>query len=214
MTSVPDSAHGVKRAVGRPRHYDEATERELIYEAAYRVLRDQRDTGLTIADVLREAGVSTRSFYRHFTSKDELLCAMYLRDAGRAAARIAGSLADATSPVDAVSRWVDAIFAFKVGRRAERITVLASITAARAEGFDVVAEQSTTLLVTPLIAAIQAGIADGSFTTATPHSDAHLVSAAVFHAAGIAFPQLARPPASGARDEVLDFCLRALGASR
>lgn len=202
---------GPKRSVGRPRHYDEATERELVFDAGYRVLREQGDKGLTIAEVLAEAGVSTRSFYRHFASKDELLCAMFNRDAERSAARLATRLAAATSPLHAVTLWVDEIFGFKVGQRAERLNVLGSLTISRAEGADVVIERSQTLLIAPLSAAIAAGAADGTFTSTQPAVDAEMVAAVVFHGAGLVSPHLGTTPSPTARDEVLAFCLRALG---
>jgi len=208
-TAEPDL--GLKRSVGRPRHYDEATERELVFEAAYRVLRDHSDKGLTIADVLSEAGVSTRSFYRHFSSKDELLCAMYYRDAERAAARLTARLADAPTPTDAVRRWIDEIFGFRVGQRAERINVLGSITANRAEGSETIAERSQALLHAPLATAIAAGAAAGTFTSTRPESDAEMIAAVVFHGAGMVFPHLGQTPDPTAREDVVDFCFRALG---
>lgn len=207
--SAPDT--GQKRSVGRPRHYDEATERELVFDAGYRVLRDHGDTGLTIADVLAEAGVSTRSFYRHFASKDELLCAMFNRDAERSAARLDSRLASATSPLQAVQLWIDGIFGFKVGQRAERLNVLGSLTISRAEGAAAVIERSQTLLIAPLATAIAAGAADGTFTTTQPAADAEMVAAVVFHGAGLVSPHLGTTPHPTARDEVLSFCLRALG---
>lgn len=202
---------GTKRSVGRPRHYDEATERELVFEAAYRVLRDNRDNGLTIADVLAEAGVSTRSFYRHFASKDELLCAMYLRDGERAAERLTARVQSAASPRDAVRKWIDEIFTFHEGPRAERFVVLASITAVHADGAESTAEKARALLIVPLTAAIAAGNADGTFRSTNALGDADLVAAAVFHAAAIVSPHLGQKPAPGAKDEVVDFCFRALG---
>jgi AcrR family transcriptional regulator len=41
-----------------------------------------------VADILNEADLSTRSFYRHFASKDQLLCALFRREAEAAAARL------------------------------------------------------------------------------------------------------------------------------
>lgn len=209
--TAPDT--GPKRSVGRPRHYDEATERELVFDAAYRVLRDQRDKGITIADVLAEAGVSTRSFYRHFASKDELLCAMYSRDAVRAAERLTAQVEKASSPTHALQLWIDEMFSFHVGPRAERFMVLASLTAMRADGAETVGEKSRDMLVAPLADAIAAGAADGSFRSVNPQVDADLVAAAVYHAAAFVAPHLGKKPAAGARDDVLSFCRRALGVA-
>ena len=124
------------RSVGRPRQYDDDVERRLILDAAYEALRDHGQ-GFTIANILSTAGVSTRSFYRHFDSKDALLAAMYLRDGQWAADRLAKRLVDAGSPREALEWWIDEIFSFTGSpRRAERVSVLGSLTGLRADGAD------------------------------------------------------------------------------
>jgi AcrR family transcriptional regulator len=210
MMAASTGNAGPKRSVGRPRHYDEATERELVVDAAYRVLRDHRDRSLTIADILSAAGVSTRSFYRHFSSKDELLCAMYMRDAERAAVRLTERVAQRTSPREGLEKWIDEIFSFHVGPRAERLSVFSSILVNRAEGSEDVSESGRNLLIVPLIRVIEDGVADGTFRSTDPTVDADLVAAVVFHAAAFVLPHLGRRPTPTARDEALDFCVRAL----
>ena len=54
-----------------------------LVEAGLTVLRQRGAAGLTVADVLAEAGLSTRAFYRHFHSKDELVLAVYEHEAQR-----------------------------------------------------------------------------------------------------------------------------------
>ena len=49
-------------------------------------------TDAAVADILREADLSTRSFYRHFESKDQLLCALFRREADAAAARLSAKV--------------------------------------------------------------------------------------------------------------------------
>ena len=143
-------------------------ERRLILDAAYGALRDS-GTDFTIATILTTAGVSTRSFYRHFDSKDALLHAMYLRDGQWAAERLTKRLTDAASPQQAVVWWIDEIFSFtRSPSRAERVSVLGSITGVRAEGTDDVAARGRELLIDPLRRAIDAGCADGSFPIEDP----------------------------------------------
>ena len=45
-------------------------EKRALIEAGLVVLRRSGSDGCTVADVLSEAGLSTRAFYRHFASKD------------------------------------------------------------------------------------------------------------------------------------------------
>ena len=207
-STAPRSPAG-RRPVGRPRHYDDDVERELLLGAAYTSLRDV-GPDFTIANVLEAAGVSTRSFYRHFESKDALLCAMYRRDAQWAARRLERRLADAASPHAALEAWIDEIFSFvRVRKRAERVAVLGSLVANRSAGIDMEAAAGRENLVAPLRAAIVAGVADGSFTTTDPAGDADLVAATVMHAAGLVQP--ARGMAPHDQAAVLTFCVRALG---
>jgi AcrR family transcriptional regulator len=202
------------RSVGRPRQFDDKAERQLIFDAAYAVLREQ-GPDLTIADILTTAGVSTRSFYRHFDSKDALLCAMYLRDAQWAADRLNTRLASAPTPIDAVRWWIDEIFSFtRVAKRAERVAVLGGVIGARADTADAsegVVAVSLQLLVGSLENAIVCGIADGSFVGDQPDVMSELVAAAVLHAAGLA----AANRGGVRRDQAVTsrFCLRALGVA-
>jgi AcrR family transcriptional regulator len=201
-----------KRAVGRPRHFDDESERRLILDAAYRVMRDD-STDLTIASVLAAAGVSTRSLYRHFDSKDALLREMYLRDARWVAGRLTKRLADTTTPTDAVEQWIDEIFAFRRdARRAERVTVLGSIVASRAEGVESAALEARLLLIGSLREAIEAGVANGTFTTDDAAAAAELVAAVAMHAAGLAVPH--RAGATLDQRITTEFCLAALGRHR
>jgi AcrR family transcriptional regulator len=203
------SPTAARRSVGRPRQHEDDVERRLIFDAAYAALRDHGHD-FTIANILEAAGISTRSFYRHFESKDTLLCAMYLRDGEWAAARLAKRLADAATPRQAVEWWIDEIFSFtRSPRRAERVSVLGSIIGTRAEGADVVAFQSRRALIEPLQAAIEAGCGDGTFAVDDPEGVADLIAAACLHAAGLAVPH------RGARDQATTtaFCLRAIGAA-
>ncbi len=198
-----------KRSVGRPRQFDDDVERRLILDAAYAALRDG-GTDFTIANILGAAGVSTRSFYRHFDSKDTLLHAMYLRDGHWAAERLIKRLTDAESPRQAVVWWIDEIFGFtRSPKRAERVSVLGSITGVSVEGTEDVAAKGRELLVDPLRRAVEAGCADGSFTVSDPAAASELVAAAVLHSAGLALPRRRID-----QSQTTMFCLRALGADR
>ena len=65
-----------------------------------------------VADILREADLSTRSFYRHFESKDQLLCALFRREAEAAAARLHAKVDAAADPRAALDAWIDEILSF------------------------------------------------------------------------------------------------------
>ena len=204
-------ANRVRRSVGRPRLHTAEAEREIIFDAAYAAMRVNGTQGVSIAEILDGAGVSTRSFYRHFQSKDELLCAMYRRDAERSAARLERRLATTSTPGEAVELWIDEILGFMhVKTVAERVTVLGSIVANRAVGSEEESRHSRALLLAPLTEAIERGVADGTFTSTNPAGDSQMVAAAVFDAAGMSTTKRRRPTAAE-RHAVHMFCLRALG---
>ncbi|HPB46799.1 MAG TPA: helix-turn-helix domain-containing protein, partial [Microthrixaceae bacterium] len=120
---------------GRPRRFDEAHERQLLLDASIAVMERNGFDDVAVADILAEADVSTRSFYRHFASKDELVCAIYHREAQRIAEQITLRTKNAADPVEALDAWLSAMLA--VGhhpRKAKRAAILASPGARRAEG--------------------------------------------------------------------------------
>jgi len=61
-----------KRPRGRPPIPEEVQRRRLV-TAAIRVFADKPFEGARIADIVREAGMSSRSFYQFFESKEEVV---------------------------------------------------------------------------------------------------------------------------------------------
>jgi AcrR family transcriptional regulator len=98
----------------------------VLVEAGLAVLRRRGTSGLTVADVLAEAGLSTRAFYRHFASRDELVLAVYEHEAERRNAELVVRLGRAPSPRAALEIWIDELLALGYDtRRARRTRVLA-----------------------------------------------------------------------------------------
>jgi len=183
----------------------------MLLDGAFEALRAEgRD--FTVSDVLSRVGVSTRSFYRHFESKDALLSAMFMRDAESVASRLERRLSDSTGALQGLSNWIDEIFSFlRNGRRAERVAILGSIIGFRSETIEPTISAGRDLLVVSLRAVIIDGIADGTFADTDPDTAAELVAAAVMHAAGISNGGRAR--AQRDQQQTLEFVLRALGAA-
>ena len=126
-------------------------------------------TDAAVADILREAELSTRSFYRHFESKDQLLCALFRREADAAAARLRAKVEAAANPHDGLDAWIDEILSFGHDRvKAARVSVLGSLGAMKAEGYAHEMHHATAVLTAPLEALLRAGAADGSFPLADP----------------------------------------------
>ena len=62
----------IKRPRGRPAIPKEVQRRRLV-EAAFRVFERNRYERTSVADIVGEAGMSSRSFYDHFASKEDLV---------------------------------------------------------------------------------------------------------------------------------------------
>ena len=97
-----------------------------------------------------QANLSTRSFYRHFESKDQLLCALYRREAEDAAARLNAKVDASPSPRAALDAWIDEILSLGQHRaKAARVRVLGSPGAMRAEGYAEETRHASKLLMEP-----------------------------------------------------------------
>jgi AcrR family transcriptional regulator len=64
-----------KRPRGRPALAEHEQRRRLI-DAAWRVFEEASEDRVTVADIVRQAGMSSRSFYQHFSSKEDLIAQM------------------------------------------------------------------------------------------------------------------------------------------
>jgi AcrR family transcriptional regulator len=199
---------------GRARRFDPETEVELLFDATLAVLRRNGYADVAIADILDEAGLSTRSFYRHFQSKDELLLQLYRRDAEAAAQRLRTRVARASDPPHALEAWIDEMLSLRFDRRkAERVALLGAQSVRKADGYEEESARTRRLLATPLLELLEQGRLDGSFPATEPASDTAMIRAIVFDVTwldAVGDQTLAR---AAATRSVLGFCLRALGAT-
>src|ERR1700689_2283295 len=83
---------------GRPRRFEAEDELKILFDAALVVMARNGFQDAAVAEILGEANLSTRSFYRHFESKDQLLCALFRREADAAAALLQVKVDAAATP--------------------------------------------------------------------------------------------------------------------
>jgi AcrR family transcriptional regulator len=81
--------------------------RRAIVAAASKTIREQGVRGLSVAAVLDRAHLSTRAFYRHFESKDQLVAAVFLEVTRTEVLRLRTKMAGSVSPVEAVAAWIE-----------------------------------------------------------------------------------------------------------
>jgi AcrR family transcriptional regulator len=96
------------RALG-PAHAKAVAEVDAILGAARVVLTRSGFDGLKVELVLAEAGLSTRCFYRHFATKEDLLLALYEEEVLALVDRLQQATAAAAGPVAAVHAWIEAM---------------------------------------------------------------------------------------------------------
>ena len=197
---------------GRPRRFEAEDELLLLLDAALVVMERNGYEDAGVAEILSEANLSTRSFYRHFESKDQLLCALYRREADAVAARLLAKVEGAETPRAALEAWIDEILSIGHDRaKAARLKVLSSRGAMKAQGYAEETRHASQLLMAPLEKLLAEGKADDSFPLVDPTADAALIQAVVWTAAGLT-PARVRPfPKADAGRHVRSFCERALG---
>lgn len=197
---------------GRPRRFDPQHEIGLLLDSAMKVMRRAGTVDVNVTGILEEAGLSTRSFYRHFSSKDELLLALEQREADRSGAQLVARLEGVDGSLERLATWVDEMLGLVYDRRrAVRVQLLSSEAAQRAssparrrEAFD--------QLSRPLIELLAAGKADGTFPLAEPESHAHVIRVLTGGLLNMGVQGvLLWDTREQAADHILRFCLPALG---
>ena len=190
-------------------------ERGRIIDAAHRVLTASRGQNVSVTEVLREAGLSTRAFYRHFDSKDALVLAMVQQEYAAMRRRLDSVVAAAASPPDAVRAWVaEFLRVASSTRRRQRARVLSSDEVTRAKGYAEVRREHYRDQITALAEVLDRGRRDGSFPLADPEPDARSLSAAISQAFEDQMRGVATGSAEEAAEQIGDFAFRALGVPR
>jgi AcrR family transcriptional regulator len=168
---------------------------------------------VSVAAILDGAGLSTRAFYRHFASKDELFLAMLKRDSDAVAWRLQ-RLADDTvgGPPAELAVWVDYFLGLAYHpRRRAHVVVLDSDEVRLAKGYREASAELRSDREKILADILRRGRADGTFPLAEPDRDAAAIHAVVDRAFTAPLQDLGFD-----RDRlvgyVVDFALRAVGA--
>ncbi|MGK2866524.1 MAG: TetR/AcrR family transcriptional regulator [Mycobacterium sp.] len=189
-------------------------ERDRIVEATFDCLSEPHEGPVHVSAILAHAEVSSRAFYRHFHSKDDLFLAMLHQVTERLAVLLDEiAVAASPDPVDQLRAWLDQMFTLASDSDLHRyLAVLDCDEMRSAKGYREARDLSRARREASLATILQAGRAAGSFPLAEPESDAIAIAALVSReltSARIFDP--AQIPLSRARVE--GFTLRALGVS-
>lgn len=186
--------------------------RREILAAAATALREDGVGGLGIATVLQRTGLSTRAFYRHFGSRDELVAAVFLESARAEARRLRRRMRSAATEVDAVTAWIDGrldlAFDDSVRTDLRRLSLEAQAQTSAAPHL---IQSAYTEVLSPLRDILERGLRRGVFRGVEPDCGAQFIHGVVW--AGIDRHWTAGDCEPGAlRDRIVRFCLRGLGA--
>lgn len=189
------------------------TVRRQILAAATTTVREHGVDGLSVAAVLQRAGLSTRAFYRHFGSKDELVAAVFLEGARAEKRRLKRRMGSAATEIEAVAAWIDArldlAFDERLANDLRRLSLEAQSQTVAARG---VVQPAYAEMLTPLREAIRRGLHDGVFHGVDPVADAEFIH-------GVVWAGIDQHWAKGAggreqlRRRIQCFCLRGLGVA-
>jgi AcrR family transcriptional regulator len=166
-----------------------------------------------VADVLEEAGLSTRSFYRHFETKEKAIRALYQRDAELFSAHLWRRIDAANDPCEALEVWLNEVLGLAYDhRRAERVSAMSTPFVARVVSGTREEQLGTDLLEQPLRSVLESGLAQGLFPLARPELDIRTIRAFAFETVAWARTGVLRLSRQDALDHILRFSRAALGA--
>jgi AcrR family transcriptional regulator len=188
-------------------------DRRGIIDAACRCLSEPHSGSIPMSAILRRAGVSTRAFYRHFGSKDELFLALLQQECDAVAARLDRIAGEAVgTPANQLAAWIGEMFEVIISPcQRMQLTVIDSDEVRMAKGYRETRERSRADRERSLVEILSRGRADGSFPITDPDSDAVAISAVVSRTMTHQTPDDLQS-LKQAQARVLDFALRAAGA--
>jgi AcrR family transcriptional regulator len=185
--------------------------RRAIVTATLGIIHDRGVRGLSIAMVLDRAELSTRAFYRHFESKDQLVAAAFLELAYAEKRRLRRRMAKATNPVDAVAAWIDGrldlAFDKNVKSDLRGLSLEAQSQMFASPGL---IQPAYAEMLKPLVEQLQRGLDSRVFDDIDPVTEALSIH-------GVVWTSTERQWAAGdcaraeLRERVIRFCLRGLG---
>jgi AcrR family transcriptional regulator len=185
--------------------------RRVIVSAAAATVREQGVRGLSVAAVLDRAELSTRAFYRHFESKDQVVAAVFLEMAQAEKRRLQRKMARAASPVEAVAAWIDGrldlAFDENIKSDLRRLSLEAQSQMFAAPEL---VQPAFEEMLKPLIEQLERGQTSGVFHDVDPVAEAQSIQ-------GVVWASTERHWTAGdyartdVRVRIVRFCLRGLG---
>jgi len=191
---------------------DASADVEMLIAATWAVAARTGSFEPSVRDILQEAGISTKAFYRHFRSKDELLLVALEAGSLRVAAFIESKIEPLDQPLDRISAWIEGFLEQTAFQEAARRSLPSTLGVGRLatlhpDHFD----RCQALLIDPLTREITDAVARGAAHSPSPAKDARIIYGYTMDTIRRHLAHRIEPSGSTIR-ELVDFTSRALGA--
>jgi AcrR family transcriptional regulator len=184
-----------------------------IVAAAAEITREGGIRSLNVAGVLQRCELSTRAFYRHFASKDELVTALFLEIARTETRRLRRKMKAAPTAVDAVAAWIDARLdlAFDPNIKSD-LRVLSEEAQSLMLTAPPLIDAAFAEMLAPLVEQLWRGLKDRVFCDIEPQTSAQIIQGAVWACTTRQWA-IGDTERSIIRTQVVQSCLRGLGVA-
>ncbi|HEX4245223.1 MAG TPA: TetR/AcrR family transcriptional regulator [Acidimicrobiales bacterium] len=149
---------------------------DLLISATLAVAARRGTIEPSVREILEQAGLSTKAFYRHFRSKDELLLVTLEEGCRVLAEYLEHRMSTFSEPLDKVGAWIDGFVRQAVNPSAARRTLPWTLGAGRlATVFPEQFDKNQARIMVPLHREIANAVKDGSGHSPDPTRDARLI---------------------------------------
>ena len=191
---------------------DDGPEVELLINATWAVAARTGSIEPGVREILQEAGLSTKAFYRHFRSKDELLLVALDRASNVLVEYLEYRMARAADPLAKISEWIDGCLRQAVNPSAARRILPWTLGFGRiASLFPEQLERNKDAIRALLAREIRAAVDCGLGQSPDPAGDAEIIFAFTAHTTHHCLLNGIAPDEETTR-QLATFAHRALGA--
>lgn len=191
---------------------DGSPEVELLINATWAVAARTGSVEPGVREILQEAGLSTKAFYRHFRSKDELLLVALDRASNVLVEYLEYRMSQADDPLGRIGEWIDGCLRQAVNPSAARRILPWTLGFGRiAAIFPEQLERNQDAIIALLEREIRAAVESGDGQSPDPAGDAQIIFAYTSHTVHRHLVN-GTAPDSGASVRLAAFAQRALGA--
>jgi AcrR family transcriptional regulator len=206
------ASRAAAKALEAPDTGDSSGEVELLVDATVTVATRLGSFEPSVREILHEAGLSTKAFYRHFRSKDELLLMAVEVGSRRLADHIEKKMGAVDDPLERIRVWIETFVRHTAVPTSARRTLPWTLGIGRLEGvYPEYFDRGRITVTRPLEDEIVRAVGQGSARSPHPNRDARVIFDYTMEAIRHHWVHGTQPKRDTVR-HLVDFTYRALGA--